>query len=122
MELQAIADELVAGCREERETANLDKLYAPDAVSVEAVDFGDGREVRGIDAIKGKHAWWNSTFELLGQTVSDPMPHGDDRFAVIFEAKTKNKETGEVDEMREVGVYHVANGKIVREEFFYPTG
>ena len=122
MTLNEIADELVAGCREARETANLDVLYAPDAVSVEAVDMGDGRETHGVDAIKGKHAWFNSAFEVLEHTASDPMPHGDDRFAVIFTAKTRSRETGAVDDMREVGVYHVADGKIVREEFFYPTG
>ena len=40
MAMQDVARELVAGCREGRETENLDKLYAPDAVSVEAVDMG----------------------------------------------------------------------------------
>ncbi|PWJ21012.1 nuclear transport factor 2 family protein [Jannaschia seohaensis] len=122
MDMKQIAAELVAGCRDGRETENLARLYAPDAVSVEAVDFGGGRETRGIDGIKGKHAWWNATFETLDAKVSDPMPHGDDRFAVIFEVRTRNKETGAEDEMREVGIYHVAGGKIVREEFFYPTG
>ena len=122
MTLHEIADELVAGCREERETANLDKLYAPDAVSVEAVDMGDGRETHGIEGIKGKHAWFNGAFEVLEHTSSDPMPHGDDRFAVIFTAKTRNRETGAEEDMKEVGVYHVAGGRIVREEFFYPIG
>ncbi|KIT16633.1 nuclear transport factor 2 family protein [Jannaschia aquimarina] len=122
MTLNEIAAELVAGCREEREGENLDKLYAPDAVSVEAADFGQGREAQGIEAIKAKHAGWNAMFEVLDHSASDPMPHGDDRFAVIFEAKTKNRETGEVDEMKEVAVYHVYDGRIVREEFFYPTG
>ncbi|WGH79694.1 nuclear transport factor 2 family protein [Jannaschia ovalis] len=123
MDMREIARELVAGCREGRETANLEKLYAPDAVSVEAVDMGEqGRETRGLEGIRGKHQWWESNFEVLKNDVSDPMPHGDDRFAVIFEVKTKNRESGDVDDMKEVGVYHVADGKIVREEFFYPTG
>ena len=119
MTLHEIAEELVRGCREEREAANLDRLYAPDAVPVEAVDFGDGRETRGIEGIKGKHAWFNGTFETLEHTASDPMPHGDDRFAAVLTAKTRNRETGAVEDMREVGVYHVAEGRIVREEFFY---
>jgi ketosteroid isomerase-like protein len=119
MTLKEIADQLVAGCRSGDTAPNLDALYAPDAVSVEPVDFGDGREARGLDAIKGKHDWWESAFEVLGGDISDPMPHGDDRFAVIFDLKTKNKETGAVEQMKEVGVYHVADGKITREEFFY---
>ncbi|WP_377187290.1 SnoaL-like domain-containing protein [Ruegeria meonggei] len=120
MNLKGIADELVAGCRENRSKENLEKLYALDAVSVEAQDFMDmGRETRGRDAIRGKHEWWESAHEVSGATVSGPFPHGDDRFAVIFEVQGKVKESGESFDMREVGVYHVADGKIVREEFFY---
>ena len=47
------------------------------------------------------------------------MPHGEDRFAVIFEAAGRDKSSGDTFEMKEVAVYHVADGKIVREEFFY---
>lgn len=120
MTLKEIADELVAGCREGRENANLDKLYSPDAVSVEAADGqGMGREAHGLDAIKGKHAWWSANAEVDSGSVSDPMLHGDDRFAVIFEARGRMKDSGDSFNMREVGVYHVADGRIVREEFFY---
>lgn len=120
MTFMEVANELVAGCRENRAMANLDKLYAADAVSVEAVDqSGMGPETAGIAGIKGKHEWWDNAFEVLGGSVSDPMPHGEDRFAVIFEMQAKSKETGEVSDMKEVAVYTVADGKITREEFFY---
>ena len=119
MTLNEIAAELVAGCREGREAENLSKLYADDAVSVEAADMGMGREASGIDAIRGKHDWWESAFEVLEANVSDPFTHGEDRFAVRFAIKTKDKSTGEVSDMEEIAVYHVADGKIVREEFFY---
>ena len=123
MTLQDIANELVAGCREGREAENLEKLYAPDAVSVEAADMsGQGRETRGLDGIRAKHEWWNSTTEVTGGAISDPMPHGDDRFAVIFEMEGRDKESGKTFDMKEVGVYHVRDGRIVREEFFYGTG
>lgn len=120
MTLMDIANELIAGCREDRTMENLDKLYAADAVSVEAVDeTGQGRAAHGLDAIKGKHAWWDATFDFISGDISEPMPHGDDRFAVIFDLSVKHKESGAVSDMKEVGVYHVANGKITREEFFY---
>ena len=119
MTLNEIAAQLVDGCRTGKEAENLTKLYAENAVSVEAVDHGMGREAHGMAALKGKHDWWDATFEVEEATVSDPFPHGDDRFAVMFEVKAKNKETGEVSDMKEVAVYHVADGKIVREEFFY---
>ncbi|CTQ34277.1 nuclear transport factor 2 family protein [Jannaschia rubra] len=116
-----IARELVAGCREGREKANIDRLYAEDAVSVEAADMGQGREVTGREAIHGKHDWFDSLYETVSAEVSDPMPHGDDRFAVIFDMKMKKRETGEIEDMRDIGVYHVRDGRIAREEFFYPT-
>lgn len=119
MTLNDIAAELVAGCREGRASENLSKLYASDAVSVEAVDTGNGRETRGVDGIAGKHVWWSDNFEVHGGSVSDAFPHGDDRFAVIFEMDVTEKASGKRSEMKEVAVYHVADGKIVREEFFY---
>ncbi len=123
MTLMEIANELVAGCREGRENDNLGKLYAEDAVSVEAMGFnGMSPVTEGLEGIRGKHAWWDSTFEVLDANISGPYPHGDDRFAVIFEVKTREKESGKEDDMKEVAVYHVAGGKIVREEFFYGAG
>ncbi|QBF31365.1 nuclear transport factor 2 family protein [Thalassococcus sp. S3] len=119
MNLKEIAEELVAGCREGRDGENLDKLYAADAVSVEAQDNGQGREVAGLDGLKGKHEWWTNAMEVSKFEVTGPMLHGDDRFAVIFTVAGKEKESGRTFDMQEVGLYHVADGKIVREEFFY---
>tara|TARA_R110000850_G_scaffold13548_7_gene43874 strand:- start:149 stop:514 length:366 start_codon:yes stop_codon:yes gene_type:complete len=119
MTLQEIADELVAGVRENRAKENLGKLYAPDAVSVEALDMGGGREVKGVDAIRAKHDWWQNTVEWLGGDVEGPFPHGDDRFAVYYTMHTRDKDSGKEHHGKEIGLYHVADGKIVREEFFY---
>lgn len=121
MTFEDVARELVAGCREGREAENLNKLYAEDAVSVEAADMGQGRETVGRDGIRGKHDWFASMYDQVSGETSDPMPHGDDRFAVIFDMKMRKRETGEIEEMRDIGVYTVKDGKIVREEFFYPT-
>lgn len=78
-----------------------------------------GRETHGIDGIRGKHDWWNANFEATGASVSDPFLHGEDRFAVIFEVQGREKASGTTFDMKEVAIYHVADGKIVREEFFY---
>ena len=119
MTFQEIANELVAGCREDRTRENLDRLYAPDAISVEAMDMGGGRETVGLAGIHGKHDWWDGAFVTHGLTVEGPFVHGDDRFAVVFDMETVNKASGERRKDREVGIYHVKDGKIVREEFFY---
>jgi ketosteroid isomerase-like protein len=119
MTLKEIADELVAGCREDRARANLTKLYAPDAVSVEAMDMGNGRETKGLAGIDGKHQWWEDNHTITGGKVEGPFLHGEDRFAVTFAMQGTNKGDGKAFDMTEVGIYQVKDGKIVREEFFY---
>jgi len=119
MTVNEIAQELVAGCREGRTRANLDRLYAPDAISVEAADMGGGTTTTDLAGIHGKHDWWEGAFITHGLTIEGPFLHGDDRFAVIFGMDVESRETGERTASREVAVYHVAHGKIVREEFFY---
>jgi ketosteroid isomerase-like protein len=121
MTFEEIANELVAGCRQNRTRENLDRLYAPDAVSVEPMDMGGGRETVGLQSIHGKHDWWDASFTMHGGSVEGPFLHGDDRFAVIFEMDTTENATGRRSQGREVGIYHVRDGKIVREEFYYST-
>lgn len=120
MTLAEIANALVAGCREGREQDNLGRLYAPDAVSVEGADMGgQGTATRGVEAIRAKHDWWEGAHIIHGGAVEGPFTHGEDRFAVIFDMDVENRETGQRMQMREVAVYHVAGGRIVREEFFH---
>ena len=119
MTLAEIANELVAGCREGRARQNLDVLYAPDAVSVEAVDRGQGRETHGLAGIHGKHEWWETTQTVHSASVEGPFLHGDASFAVIFAMDAEDKTSGQRSDFREVAIYHVAGGKITREEFFY---
>jgi ketosteroid isomerase-like protein len=119
MTLKEIAEALVDGCRTGKERENLDRLYHPDAVSVEAADYtGQGRETAGLDGIRGKHDWWDGAMEVHSAEVEGPFLHGDDRFAVIFDIDATDKASGQRMPMREVAVYHVADGRIVREEFF----
>lgn len=47
---------------------------------------------------------------------------GDGQFAVRFDFETTFKPTGRRTKMTEMALYDVADGKIVREQFFYnPT-
>ena len=119
MTIKEIAHALVAGCRDGRAKENLDVLYAPDAVSVEAADMGNGRETHGLAGIHGKHEWWETTQIVHSSTVEGPFLHGDTSFAVIFDMDAEDKASGRRDKFHEVAIYHVENGKIVREEFFY---
>ncbi|MEL7027796.1 MAG: nuclear transport factor 2 family protein [Pseudomonadota bacterium] len=119
--LAAIANQLVEYCRAGHEDKALSELYAEDATSVEAAAApgADSAETKGLDGIRGKHEWWANAMESHGGAVDGPYLHGTDRFGVIFEIDATVKATGERNKMKEIGVYTVANGKIVREEFFY---
>ena len=116
-----VAEALVECCRSGETDKGLKTLYAEDAMSVEAMQGPgmDSRETQGRAGIKGKHDWWYSAMEEHDSTVDGPYMHGDDRFAVIFEMDVTDRASGERTQMKEVGVYTVADGKIVREEFFY---
>ena len=123
--LKTTAEALVAHCRNSTEAEGLKTLYAEDAKSVEAMAMpgADSAEVQGIEAIKGKHAWWDANFEVHDASVEGPMYHGEDRFSVIFGMDTTNKESGERSQMKEVAIYSINDaGKIAKEEFFYAVG
>ena len=118
MTLIEIATQRVAGCRDGTDTENLGNLYAEHAVSVEPKDYGNGRVTEGLEGICAKHDWFAGAFDVVEQTVVGPFLHGDDKFAVMFDVDAKDKDTGEMMLVKEIGVYHVEDGKIVREEFF----
>ena len=120
--MKKTAEKLVKYCREKKTEKGLKELYDPAAISVEATPMpGSGSaETAGLEAIKGKHAWWNSTFEVTKEVVEGPYMHGQDRFGVIFEFDATNKQSGERMQIKELAIYTTNDkGKIVREEFYY---
>ncbi len=118
MDTATVAAKLVEHCRNHTERQGLKDLYADDAESVEANDNPSGdRVTRGRKAIEGKHDWWEQSFDVHGAETDGPFVH-ENRFAVIFEMDATEKASGQRFRMREIGLYHVADGKIVREEFF----
>jgi hypothetical protein len=117
-----IGTKYVAMCREGKQAEVLSELFSPDAVSVEAsAPAGMERTVKGIEGIRGKSKWWASNHTVHKAELFGPYPH-DDRFAVRFVYDITNKPSNKRFTMDEVGLFTVANGKIVKEEFFYTGG
>jgi hypothetical protein len=79
------------------------------------------REIRGIQGVAAKGKWWSENHIVHAHEVEGPWPNGD-RFVVRFKYDITNKPSNRRMQMDEVGLYTVENGKIVREEYFYPTG
>ncbi len=119
-DVRTIANRLVQLFNANEQDTIIAELYGPEIVSVEAVAMpGKPAEIQGLQALAEKYAWWYGAFEVHGSRTEGPFMHGTDRFAVIYWMDVTNRETQEREQMKEVGIYTVAEGKIVREEFFY---
>jgi hypothetical protein len=117
-----IGQELVGLCREGRNGVAIDRLYAPNIVSIEPIGSEEmPAESKGIDAVRMKHDWWTANMEVHSANVKGPFV-GDDEFAVYFDYETTFKPTGQRNSMKEMALYTVQHGQIVREEFFYRPG
>ena len=118
----AIADELVSLCKVGRNRDAINALYSPDIVSVESMgNATTPREAKGLDAVRGKGEWWATNNEIHSAVVEGPFIGEDDKFAVYFNYDVTFKPTGKRNNMEEMALYTVKDGKVVREQFFYRT-
>jgi ketosteroid isomerase-like protein len=119
MTTEQVGKQLVTLCSQGKAMDAIQSLYSQDVVSVEATAMPDGtREMKGLAAVKGKSEWWIANHEVHSAKVEGPMV-ADSHFCVRFTYDITNKPSGNRMVMDELGVYHVKDGKIVREEFFY---
>ncbi|MGZ3373060.1 MAG: SnoaL-like domain-containing protein [Gemmatimonadaceae bacterium] len=117
----AVAEELVSFCKAGNFMGAIENLYSPDIVSVESMGSETmPREMKGIDAIRGKNKWWADNHEVHGSVVDGPFV-GEDKFAVYYNFDVTFKPSGKRNPMEEMALYEVKDGKIVREQFFYRT-
>jgi hypothetical protein len=122
MSTSAIANDLVALCREGKNLEAIEKYYSNDIVSVESASSPDmPAEMRGIDAIKGKNKWWFENHEIHSAEANGPYV-GENQFAVEFKIDFTFRPTGKRAQMSEMGLYTVKDGKIVHEHFYYNAG
>ena len=122
MTTKDIGEKLVALCNQGKNLDAIATLYDPNIVSVEAMGPPDmPLETKGIDAVRGKNEWWSANHEVHSGKSEGPFVNGD-QFAVLgnYDVTAKDgPQKGQRFQMKEVGVYTVANDKIVREVFHY---
>lgn len=121
MDAQEIGKRLVALCQAGKDSEAVDAFYDEKIVSIEG-QGGEGlpQRMEGIEAIRGKHAWWYDNHEVHSSTAAGPYcGHREDQFAVLFEMDVTFKPTGERQKMNEVAIFTVSGDKIVQEEFLY---
>ncbi len=122
MNTQQIANRLVELCRTGKFDQVYDELFADDAENVEMPAMADGPlgNAKGLAAMRRKSELWaEGVEEMHGGSVGEPIVAGH-WFALPMSMDVTFKGRGRMA-MEELCVYHVRDGKIVREQFFYDT-
>ena len=83
---------------------------------IESIE-ADGSVFEGIKGVAEKSAWWTSENTIVAAKAEGPFVCSTG-FTVIF-TMTVEKKDGTRHEFRETGVYTVAKGRVVREQFMY---
>ncbi|WP_049623673.1 SnoaL-like domain-containing protein [Frateuria defendens] len=123
MSTETVAKRLVALCREGKYEEAQRELYAQDAQSIEPEGLPPGMlgNAKGLEAIFEKGRQFNAMIEAVhGGEVSDPVV-ADSWFSLSMSLDVTMKGRGRV-QMSEIAVYHVRDGKIDQERFFYDVG
>jgi hypothetical protein len=114
-----VGQQYVSLCKEGKFEQCLELLFSPDAVSIEAGGPpGMDLTSTGLDAIVAKGKWWREMHSIQKCEVFGPYPNAD-RFVVRFLMQVTNTKSNQQMTMDEAALFTVANGKIVKEEFFY---
>lgn len=117
MNTQEVANKLVGYCRNMQFENAMKELYSNDIVSIEPKG-SPAEEVRGIEAVRQKGEQFEQMVEAMhGVEVSEPLV-ADNFFSCTMKMDVTFKGAPR-STMEEVCIYQVANGKIVREQFFF---
>jgi hypothetical protein len=118
--IASIANRLVELCRQHAYEQAAKELYSPEMVSIEvnAEGFNQPKVAKGMAELIAKTEQWNAEFEIKSGIVSDPLLSANE-FAVQFTMEALHKPSGQMMPMSEIAVYEVADGKIIKESFFY---
>ena len=121
MTTQEVANKWAEYCRTGQWDEAQKELYDNDCVSIEMEGAPNvPPRVEGMEAISMKGQKWNEMVEAFhGAEIEGPIVAGDHFSAVMKMDITMKGRERQLDE--EVAVFRVKNGKIVSEQFFYPT-
>ncbi len=119
MTTKEVADQLVKLCSQGKFEEATKTLYSADIVSVEpGAPPGQSPESKGLAAVIAKGEWWVANHEVHSSVVEGPLVAGA-YFAVTFKMDVTFKPQSRRFQMEEIGLYKVADGKVVHEQFFY---
>ena len=116
-----IGRRLVALVNEGKSIEAMETLYDEKIVSIEAMASPTlPARIEGIEGVRQKAHGWFEAHEVHAEVATGPFcGNRPDQFAVHYDVDITNRATNERMQMREVGLYTVAGGKVVEESFMY---
>jgi len=120
MTTQTVARRLVELCRAGQFEQAQVELFDEDAVSIEPDDVPDGllSDETGLAAIRAKgRRFWGGVETFHAVRCTEPVIAGN-WFSIALNVEATFRTIGRIT-IRELCVYRVEDGKIVREQFFY---
>ncbi|MGI8950054.1 MAG: SnoaL-like domain-containing protein [Chitinophagaceae bacterium] len=119
MSTQEVANRLVELCKQGKFEEAQNELFAQDAESIEPDEMpGFPQKVKGLDAIKKKGKDFQGMLEdVHGITATEPIIMGNSiAFGLSMDVTMKGRGR---ENMNEICVYEVKDGKITKEQFFW---
>jgi SnoaL-like protein len=113
--IQQIASRLITLCREQKFVEAYRELYAEEAESIDPL-YGNQPLSRGLINLIEREKQFLAMAQIHSISVSEPMISGS-HFAITIDMDFLHQERGQVA-ARELCVYQVRDGKIVRQQFF----
>lgn len=118
MRAQEVANRLVELCREGKNADAISELYDDNIVSIEPEGSPMGGKTVGKEAVlESTRRWFESVQEIHNVQISNPLVSGN-FFACSMNVDATYKEHGR-NQMDELCVFEVKDGKVVFSQFFY---
>lgn len=118
MNTQEVANQWTQMCREGKNLDCVNELYAENVVSKEMPGIPFGELVEGKKNVLNKNKeWLENVEEFHASEISEPIVAGN-HFTSKMKFDVTFKDRGR-QQMEEVCVFEVQNGKIAKEQFFY---
>ncbi len=117
MNTENVANRLVSLCREGKNMEAVQELYDANCISREMKGFPNEITEGFENIMKKNEQWLNNVEEFHNGEVSDPVVVGN-HFSCKMAFDVTFKDSGR-QQMEELCMYKVNNGKIVEEQFFY---
>ena len=115
---QEVANRLVELCRKGQILETQEELFDDDVMSIEPAHAPGNRHVEGKEKVIEKSKHFATMIEAVhGSEISNPVVAGE-WFSLSWLFDVTLKEQGR-QQMNEICVYQVKDGKVVHEQFFY---